>query len=48
MKLAGQWQAYLTRAKSVDEIKRRLAEVPEKLRERVRSHAKLVWRLRNG
>ena len=42
----GAWNGWLTEAATrgdAEEVKRRLAEVPESMREQVRSHARTVW-----
>lgn len=44
----GVWNGYLTEAATrgdAEEVKRRLAEVPESMREQVRDHARTVWRI---
>lgn len=45
---SGVWQGWLTSPASrhdADEVKRRLEQVPEPMREQVRSHARTVWQL---
>lgn len=45
---AGVWNAWLTEAATrgdAEEVKRRLARVPESMRAQVRRHAATVWKL---
>lgn len=45
---AGVWQAWLTQAATrgdAEEVKRRLSEVPEPMREQVRNHVRTVWKV---
>jgi len=44
----GVWQGWLTEAVAsgdAEEVRQRLAQVPEPMREQVREHVRLVWRL---
>lgn len=44
----GVWQGWLTvpaTRHDADEVKRRLEQVPESMRDQVRSHARTVWQL---
>lgn len=46
--IAGCWQGWISAAAvrhDAEEVKRRLAQVPESMREQVRSHARTVWQL---
>lgn len=42
----GQWNAYVELGANPEERKKRLAEVPEKMRPRVMNHVKTVFALR--
>lgn len=42
----GQWQAYASQGRSIEEQKARLEEVPESMREVVRDHLNTVYRLK--
>ena len=44
---SGSWNAHAAKGKDVDDIKQRIAEVPEQYREGATLHARTVWRLKN-
>lgn len=45
--LGGQWNAYVAAGKTKEERRRRFAEVPERYRDRVRSHNTTVNQILN-
>lgn len=42
----GEWNAYVVKAKTLGECKRRITEVPEQFRAHAESHARTVFDLR--
>jgi len=45
---AGSWQAWAAQGANADEIVARIEQVPEVMRERVRAHCRVAWRVRQG
>jgi hypothetical protein len=47
-KTVGQWNAYVEQGQTTVDRRRRLAEVPEDLRDSVAAHVMLVFRMRHA